>query len=100
MWTCVRGVCTWLAGGGVPDLSCADAVRGSPCAARAETIWLATAAAALNGTWLALAASRRLSAARVRGRGEGARAASARRGECCSPLARGTARPHQRRQQR
>jgi len=67
MWTCVRGVCSWVAGAdGVPDLSCAADVLGSPCnRLSASGSALALAAALLYGSFAAFAKTRGVQQARV-----------------------------------
>jgi hypothetical protein len=76
MWSCVDGVCSWVPGSGVPDLSCAADVPESPCSRMSATgAALAAASAVLGGSWAVLATARRVKEARVRAAHPNARGA-------------------------
>jgi hypothetical protein len=62
-----QGICSWVPGTGVPDLSCADDVDESPCGRMSHGGWaLAGAAALLHGSYAAFVKARRVQAGRVR----------------------------------
>lgn len=66
MWTCVQGVCSWVPGSGIPDLSCAWDIDGSPCnhVSQWGAVW-AVCAALFNGSFTAFSKMRRVQRARV-----------------------------------